>query len=179
MQNWSQGLLFWLLHDPDDPMQPPNEGTLALRDLKDNPMGALRDPKDNPMGDPKIPDPRGPLLPLPYYPPSGLWIEDLKPVKTSILEPISYLPSKYGKDRFQIRKFVLQLWKLISVIFNEIVYHNNNTKGFLSLFNDFIDMSTELMSPFFCQKNMIFFLQKHVFSTKIGLISSVLMSIKN
>ena len=59
-------------HDPDDPMQTPNEGTLALRDLKDNPMGALRDPKDNPMGDPKIPDPRGPLLPLPYYPPSGL-----------------------------------------------------------------------------------------------------------
>ena len=40
------------------------------------------------------------------------------------------------------------------------------TKGCLFLFNCFIDISPMLMSPFFVKKKHVFFLQKHVFSTK-------------
>ena len=39
-------------------------------------------------------------------------------------------------------------------------------------------MSPALMSPFFVKKNMFYFLQKHIFSTKNGLINVGLMSIK-
>ena len=46
-----------------------------------------------------------------------------------------------------------------------------HTKGCLSLFNCFIDMRPELMSPFFVKKNMFF-------PSKNGLINSGLMSIK-
>ena len=56
--------------------------------------------------------------------------------------------------------------------------NKNLSKGCLSLFNHFIDMSPMLMSPFFVEKNMFFFLQKHVFLTKNGLINLRLMSIK-
>ena len=51
------------------------------------------------------------------------------------------------------------------------------TKGCLSLFNYFIDMSPTLLSPFFVEKTCFFLLQKHVFLTKNGLIYVGLMSI--
>ena len=55
---------------------------------------------------------------------------------------------------------------------------NPHIKGCLSLFNHFIDMRPEVMGPFFVKKKHVFFLEKHVFSTKNGLIISGLMSIK-
>ena len=57
------------------------------------------------------------------------------------------------------------------------VFQVLNTKGCLSLFNYFIDMSPTLMSTFYSKKPP-FFLQKHVFSTKIWLNRVGLMSIK-
>ena len=52
-----------------------------------------------------------------------------------------------------------------------------DTKGGISLFNYFIDMKPNLMSPFFVE-NTFFSLQKHVFLTKNGLINLGFMSIK-
>ena len=50
-------------------------------------------------------------------------------------------------------------------------------KGCLSLFSYFIDRRPTLMSPFFVKKTC-FFLEKHVFSTKNGLIRVGLLSKK-
>ena len=52
-----------------------------------------------------------------------------------------------------------------------------STKGCLSLFDYFIDMSLTLMSPFFVKKHD-FEGENHVFLTKNGLIKVGLMSIK-
>ena len=51
------------------------------------------------------------------------------------------------------------------------------TKGCLSLFNYFIDMRPEVMSPFFVKKNM-FFPTKTRFFTKNEFINSGFMSKK-
>ena len=44
--------------------------------------------------------------------------------------------------------------------------------------DNFIDMRPEVKSPFLSKKKTYLFLQKHVFSTKNGLINSDFMSIK-
>ena len=54
-----------------------------------------------------------------------------------------------------------------SSFYNQVISNIFATKGCLSLFNHFIDMTTTLMSPFFVKKKHVFVGKKHVFSTKI------------
>ena len=68
-------------------------------------------------------------------------------------------------------------WKAYSNMAGTGSTHFLYDKGCLSLSDYFIDMSPMLMSPFFVEKTC-FWREKHVFSTKNGLINVGLMSIE-
>ena len=76
---------------------------------------------------------------------------------------------------FIIEAKLITIWPV--QLLNISLKINLFSKGCLSLINCFIDMSPELMSPFFVKRH-VFSLQKNVFLTKNGLINSGFISIK-